>query len=61
MRGLGVTFGSPVGGQILGESKVANYLSVVWYDAALLSGAAVCVVGVRCWDALDRRVWRWKA
>lgn len=61
VRGLGLMCGSPVGGKILGESRLGNYRSVVWFDAALLGGAAVCVVCVRCWDAVDRRAWNWKA
>jgi hypothetical protein len=54
-------FGSPVGGTILGESRLANYRNVVLFDAALLAGAAVCVVGVRFWDAVEKRTWRWRA
>ena len=54
-------FGSPVGGKILGESVVGNYKNVVLFDGALLAGAALCVIGVRCWDAVDKRAWRWKA
>jgi hypothetical protein len=38
MRGLGTMFGSPVGGKILGESVLANYRNVIWFDAALLGG-----------------------
>ena len=54
-------FGSPVGGKILGESKVGNYGNVVWFDGALLAGAAVCVLGVRGWDALEKGGWSWRA
>jgi len=54
-------FGSPVGGKILGESKLVNYRNVVLFDAALLGGAMLCVIGVRCWDAVDKRTWKWKA
>jgi predicted MFS family arabinose efflux permease len=61
VRGLGTMFGSPVGGKILGESRLGNYRNVVLFDAALLAGAAFCVVGVRCYDAVDKRIWRWKA
>ena len=49
MRGLGTMFGSPMGGKILGDSKVSNYRNVVLFDGALLAGAAFCVVVVRCW------------
>jgi MFS family permease len=61
VRGLGAMVGSPVGGKILGESELGNYRNVVWFDAALLAGAAVCVVGVRILDAVDKKVWKWKA
>jgi predicted MFS family arabinose efflux permease len=61
IRGLGTMAGSPVGGRILGESKLVNYKNVVWFDAALLGGAAFCVVGVRWWDAVEKRAWKWRA
>lgn len=61
VRGLGTMFGSPIGGKILGESRLANYRNVVVFDAALLAGATFCVVGVRCYDAIDKRDWKWKA
>lgn len=60
VRGLGQMFGSPVGGTILGESKIGNYRNMVVFDAVLLGGAALCVVGVRAWDAVEKE-WRWKA
>jgi hypothetical protein len=53
--------GSPVGGKILGENKLGNYRNVVVFDASLLAGAAVCVVGVRFWDAVEKRRWLWRA
>ncbi|PVH89931.1 MFS monocarboxylate transporter-like protein [Cadophora sp. DSE1049] len=61
VRGLGTMFGSPVGGQILGESKLGNYREVVIFDALLLAGATVCVVAVRGLDAAEKRAWRWRA
>lgn len=61
VRGLGAMFGSPVGGRILGDSQLGNYRNVVWFDAALLAGAAVCVVSVRFLDARDKGAWKWKA
>jgi hypothetical protein len=61
VRGLGTMTGSPVGGKILGESKLGNYKNVVWFDAALLGGAALCVMGVRWWDAVEKRAWKWRA
>lgn len=54
-------FGSPAGGQILGESVLSNYRNVVWFDAALLGGAALCVLGVRWWDAVEKKSWKWVA
>jgi hypothetical protein len=61
VRGVGAMFGSPVGGQILGESALQNFRRVVWFDAALLIGAAVCVIAVRAFEAVDKKAWRWKA
>ena len=61
MRGLGTMVSSPVGGKILGQSTLSNYRSVIWFDAALLIGAAFCVVGVRWQDAVEKREWVWKA
>jgi hypothetical protein len=54
-------FGSPVGGRILGESRLVNYQNVVVFDAALLAGAVFCVLGVRCYDAVEKKTWKWKA
>jgi MFS family permease len=61
LRGMGAMFGSPVGGKILGESVLGNYRRVVLFDAALLSGAAFCVVAVRGFEAVEKKSWRWKA
>lgn len=61
VRGLGAMVGSPVGGKILGQSQLQNYRNMVWFDAALLTGAAVCVVGVRVLDAADKKAWKWRA
>ncbi|KAM3075543.1 hypothetical protein ACMFMG_007685 [Clarireedia jacksonii] len=61
VRGLGTMFGSPVGGKILGESVLRNYNGVIWFDAALLSGAMVCVIAVRFFDAVEKRSWNWRA
>ena len=63
-------FGSPVGGQILGESRslgsdaggvLDSYQKLVWYDGALLLGSALCVMGVRGFDAIEKGKWRWRA
>ena len=71
VRGLGAAFGSPVGGRILGESRhvsmqsnmdvLHDYRKVIWYDGALLLGSAMCCAGVRGFDALDKKQWKWKA
>lgn len=63
VRGLGAMVGSPVGGLILGsgDSRLGSWKGVVWFDAALLAGAMVCVVGVRLVHAADRSTWNWKA
>lgn len=54
-------FGSPVGGRILGESRLGNYRNVVWFDAAMFAAAAIFVIAVRGYDAVDKRVWKWRA
>lgn len=61
MRGVGAMVGSPIGGQILKESQLEAFRKVVWFDAALLGGAAFSVVMVRGLDAADKNIWRWKA
>ncbi|TGO30927.1 hypothetical protein BPAE_0002g00170 [Botrytis paeoniae] len=61
VRGLGTMLGSPVGGKILGESKLGNYRSVILFDAALLSGATFCVIAVRFFDSVEKRSWKWIA
>ena len=61
VRGMGALFGSPVGGAILGNSVLRNYKSVIWYDSALLFGASLCVVGVRYFDAVEKKGWKWRA
>lgn len=61
VRGLGTMFGSPVGGKILGESKLGNYRGVILFDGALLSGATLCVLAVRFFDSVEKRSWKWKA
>lgn len=70
VRGCGAAFGSPVGGQILGESRgvkttgegvLSSYQKLIWYDGALLIGSSLCVMGVRAFDALEKKQWKWKA
>jgi MFS family permease len=58
VRGLGAFFGSPVGGKILGEEgSRSDFVGVVYFDSALLFGAAVCVLGVRYFDATEKGKW----
>ena len=72
VRGLGAAFGSPVGGQILGDSRemgstadsakvLGDYRKLIWYDGALLLSSSLCVIGVRGFDALEKKRWKWKA
>lgn len=66
VRGLGAMVGSPVGGAILGGgsgsgNSLSSYRNVVWFDAALLLGATICVVGVRCLDSVEKKSWKWRA
>ena len=68
VRGLGALFGSPVAGLLLGNAgdkakrlPAKDFTSMIWYDAALLLGSSVCVIGVRGFDALEKRDWKWKA
>jgi len=62
VRGLGTMFGSPIGGQLLGNSKqgTRDNASIVYWDGALLIGAALCCVGVRWADAKGKG-WKWIA
>jgi len=64
VRGLGTTFGSPVGGQLLGGGGagegVGAYARVMYWDGALLMAATACCVGVR-WADGKGKGWRWVA
>ncbi|KAH6850831.1 major facilitator superfamily domain-containing protein [Chaetomium sp. MPI-CAGE-AT-0009] len=62
VRGLGTMFGSPVGGQLLGapDEGARAYVSVAYWDGALLMAATVCCAGVRWADAKGKG-WRWIA
>ncbi|KAM5440991.1 hypothetical protein MferCBS31731_003775 [Microsporum ferrugineum] len=72
VRGLGALFGSPVAGFILGDSHIhppgqetskllQGYRNLIWYDGALLFASSLCVLGVRGFDALEKREWAWRA
>ncbi|DAA79338.1 TPA_exp: putative MFS monocarboxylate transporter [Trichophyton benhamiae CBS 112371] len=72
VRGLGALFGSPVAGFILGNPRVPSpghetstllhdYRNLIWYDGGLLLASSLCVIGVRGFDALEKRKWAWRA
>ncbi|CZR64167.1 uncharacterized protein PAC_14064 [Phialocephala subalpina] len=64
MRGLGAVVGGPAGGNILGVRSgldQGRWKGVVWFDAALLVAATVCVGTVRVGSAVERKSWVWKA
>ena len=62
VRGLGTMFGSPVGGQLLGnlEQGTAAYANIAYWDGALLMGATACCIGVR-WADGKGKGWKWIA
>lgn len=62
VRGLGTLFGTPVGGQLLGNSLEGTnaYSHVAYWDGALLMGATACCVGVR-WADGKGKGWKWVA
>ncbi|KAK4186976.1 major facilitator superfamily domain-containing protein [Podospora australis] len=63
VRGLGTMFGSPVGGQLLGnqnENGAGAYATVAYWDGALLMAATACCAGVR-WADGKGKGWRWVA
>ncbi|KIJ13824.1 hypothetical protein PAXINDRAFT_116785 [Paxillus involutus ATCC 200175] len=73
IRGIGMLFGAPVAGAILGShSRSASmlgssmnlrkrYHEVVWFDGILLIGATFCVAYLRWPDARNEGRWVWKA
>ncbi|GAB1316817.1 Putative monocarboxylate transporter protein [Madurella fahalii] len=62
VRGFGTMLGSPVGGQLLGNSepRTRAYTSIAYWDGALLMGATLCCVGVR-WADGKGKGWKWIA
>ncbi|KAJ3575208.1 hypothetical protein NPX13_g4110 [Xylaria arbuscula] len=62
VRGLGTLFGTPVGGQLLGNSLegAKAYSHVAYWDGALLMGASACCIGVR-WADGKVKGWKWVA
>ena len=62
IRGLGALWGSPVGGVLVaGGTEPQAYITLIWYDFALLMLSSVCVIGVRGLDALDKGRFKLKA
>ena len=61
IRGSGNLVGSPVAGAILGSSVVRNYTRVIVHDAALHVGASFFVTGVKYYDAVNKKGWKWRA
>jgi len=76
IRGLGTMLGSPIGGVLLTSKSTsisssmsqptnitssADFRNVVVFNAVLLTGASLCVLAVRVWDAVDKGAWRWRA
>lgn len=62
IRGLGALWGSPVGGILLtGESQPRAYVTLIWYDFALLMVSGLCVAAVRILDAHEKKNWKLKA
>ncbi|KAK7966859.1 uncharacterized protein PG986_001136 [Apiospora aurea] len=62
VRGLGTMFGSPVGGTLLGGAGkgTSAYVSIAYWDGALLMGATLCCAGVR-WADSQGKGWKWIA
>ena len=52
VRGLRALFGNPVGGAILGDSASGNLKA---YHGALAFRASLCIIGVRCFDAVEKK------
>lgn len=62
IRGLGALWGSPVGGVLVTTSGGPQaYITLIWYDFALLMLSSLCVIGVRGLDAVDKGKFKLKA
>ncbi|EXJ89010.1 hypothetical protein A1O3_02074 [Capronia epimyces CBS 606.96] len=62
IRGLGAIWGSPVGGALVaGSTRPQAYVSLIWYDFALLMVTSVCVITVRGLDAVEKGQFKLKA
>ena len=62
IRGLGALWGSPVGGALVaGGTNPQAYITLIWYDFALLMFSSVCVIAVRGLDAAEKGRFKLKA
>ncbi|KPI40894.1 putative transporter ESBP6 [Cyphellophora attinorum] len=62
VRGLGALWGSPVGGTLVEDgAETQAYVSVIWYDFALLLASSIAVILVRLFDAKDKGHFKLKA
>ncbi|EXJ95020.1 hypothetical protein A1O1_00138 [Capronia coronata CBS 617.96] len=62
IRGLGALWGSPVGGALVsGGTHPQAYLSLIWYDFALLMFSSICAAAVRGLDAVEKGQFKLKA
>jgi len=62
IRGLGALWGSPVGGALVKEGTHPQaYVTLIWYDFALLMLSSVCVIAVRGLDASAKGRFKLKA
>ena len=43
------------------KGVLSSYNKLIWYDGALLVASSLCVLGVRGFDALEKKQWKWKA
>ena len=62
IRGLGALWGSPVGGALVADGGHPKaYVTLIWYDFALLMLSSVCVIAVRVLDASAKGKFKLKA
>lgn len=62
IRGLGALWGSPVAGALVTSGdRPQAYISLIWYDFALLMLSSICVIGVRGLDAVEKGQFKLKA
>lgn len=62
IRGLGALWGSPVGGALVTNGKQSKaYVTLIWYDFALLLLSSLCAIAVRVLDAKEKGGFKLKA